>query len=71
MDKQIKNVEKYEEWQKKADDLDEWFVETKEKIELCDVPTSDVNEREKQKRFLNVIIMSFTYKTYLNISRTK
>ena len=52
-------MEKYEEWQKKADDLDGWFVETKEKMELCDVPTSDVNEREKQKKFLNVRICHF------------
>lgn len=56
LDQLIKNTEKYEEWQVKADDLDNWFLETKKALDNCDVPSSDVGEREKQKKFLIVRI---------------
>ena len=54
LDKAIKNREKYEDWQNNADDLDKWFVETKEEVDKCKVPCNDVSERERQNKFLNV-----------------
>jgi hypothetical protein len=54
LDENLKNLDKYESWQQKSDDLKEKLDETKDNLDKFGTPTSDVEEREKQKRFLNV-----------------
>ena len=64
MDDNLKNLDKYETWQQKSDDLKEKLNETKENLDKFDTPTSEVGEREKQKRFLNVSVFLVTPKFY-------
>ncbi len=54
LDDNLKNLDRYETWQQKADDIKAKLDETKDNLDAFDTPTSDVAEREKQKRFLNV-----------------
>ncbi|XP_028414728.1 nuclear anchorage protein 1-like isoform X2 [Dendronephthya gigantea] len=53
LEKNLENIDKYEVWQQRADDVKEKLDETKDELDKFDTPTSDVSEREKQKRFLN------------------
>ena len=48
------NATKYEDWQNKANDVDKWLVTIQTEIKSVEVPSSDVNEREKQKKVLEV-----------------
>ena len=59
LEENLKNIGKYELWQQRADDVKENLNNTKDELDKFDTPTSDVSEREKQKRFLNVRIYSF------------
>lgn len=61
LDENLDNLKKYEDWQQKSDELKGKLDEIKENLDKCDTPTSDVTERENQKRFLNVISYFVTY----------
>ena len=48
------NNTKYEDWQTKADELDKWLVTTTTELKTIEEPTLDPDEREKQKKYLDV-----------------
>lgn len=48
------NTGKLDDWQREADDVNEWIVKSKTEIKSFNVPPVNEAEKEKQKKFLEV-----------------